>query len=58
MYDERVSVSMHRVPVIPAELVLAYVHVSARVKKSVTDSMVSVAWMQELNLWSVLVVEY
>mgnify|MGYP005901103175 CR=1 FL=1 len=25
---------------------------------AVTDSMVSVAWMQELNLWSVLVVEY
>ena len=38
VYDVRVSVSVstHTVPVIPAELVLAYVRVSARVKKSVT----------------------
>ena len=35
VYDVRVSVSvsMHTLPVIPAELVLAYVRVSARVKK-------------------------
>ena len=41
LYDElglsnRVSVSTHTLPVIPPELVLAYVRVSARVKKSVT----------------------
>ena len=37
LYDVRVSVSVsvHTVRVIPAELVLAYVRVSARVKKSV-----------------------
>ena len=50
LYDVRVSVSVrtHRVRVIPAELVLAYVRVSGTVY-----CMVRVASMQELNLWGV-----
>ena len=63
VYDVRVSVSVsaHRVRVIPAELVLAYVRdttydvrVSATVNKPATlYCMVRVASMQELNLWGV-----
>ena len=56
LYDVRVnvSVSAHRVRVIPAELVLAYVRVSATVNKPATlYCMVRVASMQELNLWGV-----
>ena len=56
LYDVRVSVSVstHTVPVIPAELVLAYVRVSARVNKPAPlYCMVRVASMQELNLWGV-----
>ena len=52
LYDVRVSA--HRVRVIPAELVLAYVRVSATVNKPATlYCMVRVASMQELNLWGV-----
>lgn len=60
LYDVRVSVrvsvsvSAHRVRVIPAELVLAYVRVSATVNKPAPlYCMVRVASMQELNLWGV-----
>ena len=56
LYDVRVSVSVsaHRVRVIPAELVLAYVRVSATVNKPAPlYCMVRVASMQELNLWGV-----